>query len=184
MMRPGIRMPLDHQIYNQINEVRGNMTQLDEEILTLQRKRDNLKLRMPNIVAQCEPGMAKVDEVAERGGVVKAEEDIVAPEAVVAEAVESVVCADNTGEVSGANNKMFGAEEPSGVLEQSVATGKVKVYELEEMVASKSQKIVISEKTVIIAEQMEEVSQMAEQSASDEEAVEDIRTSVVEILEE
>ena len=43
MIRPGIRTPLDHQIYNQINELRVNMTQMDEEILTLQRKIDKFE---------------------------------------------------------------------------------------------------------------------------------------------
>lgn len=99
MMRPGIRTPLDHQIYNQINELRVNMTQMDEEILTLQGKIDDLKLRMQNVVAQCEPGLIDVNESAGSGVVVKVEEDTATTqEAVVAEYVEIVARPENTEE--------------------------------------------------------------------------------------
>lgn len=99
MMRPGIRTPLDHQIYNQINELRVNMTQMDEEILTLQGKIDNLKFRMQNVVAQCEPGLIDVNESAGSGVVVNVEEDTATTqEAVVAEYVEIVARPENTEE--------------------------------------------------------------------------------------
>ena len=99
MMRPGIRTPLDHQIYNQINELRVNMTQMDEEILTLQGKIDDLKLRMQNVVAQCEPGLIDVNESAGSGVGVKVEEDTATTqEAVVAEYVEIVARPENTEE--------------------------------------------------------------------------------------
>lgn len=90
MMHSGIRTPLDHQIYNQINELRVNMTQIDEEIFTLQRKIDNLKLRMPYVIAQCEPEITETDEAVVSDVMIKnegTEEDSVVSnnEAVVAE---------------------------------------------------------------------------------------------------
>lgn len=137
MMRPGIRTPLDHQIYNQINELRVTMTQMDEEILTLRRKIDNLKLRMPNVIAQCEPGMEEVEAAAD-----------------------------------------------SIVSEQSATTEETETHESVEMTASEPQKIVISEKTVTIAEQMAKVSQMAELPAVNVEAEVDTKASAAETPEE
>lgn len=184
MMRPGIRTPLDHQIYNQINELRVNMTQMDEEILTLQRKIDNLKLRMPNVIAQCEPGMAEVDADTDSNVVVKPEEDTVAQEAVAAEYVEIVARAEGTEEASIVKNEAVETEDQSIASEQSATTGETDSHKSHEKTASESQKIVISEKTVTIAEQMAKVSQIAEQSAANEEAELDTKASAAETPEE
>lgn len=184
MMRPGIRTPLDHQIYNQINELRVTMTQMDEEILTLQRKIDNLKLRMPNVVAQCEPGIAEVDGAADNDTVVKAEEDAVAQEAVVTEYVEIAARAEKTEDAVPANNEAVEVEGQSVVSTQSASVEETEVHEPEEKKASEPQKIVISEKTVTIAEQMAKVSQMTEQSAANEEAEVDTKASAKETPEE
>lgn len=170
-MRPGIRISLDHQIYNQINELRVTMTQMDEEILVLQRKIDNLKLRMPNVVAQCEPGMTEADEAENNDTTVKAEDDTGAQEAVVAEYVEIAARAEKAEGAAPVNNETAEIEGQSVVSAQSASAGETEVHEAEEKKASEPQKIVISEKTVTIAEQMAKVSQMAEQSAVDEEAV-------------
>ena len=70
------------------------MTQMDEEILTLQGKIDNLKLRMPNVVAQCEPGMTEADDAENSDTAVKAEVDTASQEAVVAEYVEIAACVE------------------------------------------------------------------------------------------
>lgn len=156
MMRPGTRTPLDHQIYNQINELRVTMTLMDEEILVLQRKIDNLKLRMHNVVAQCESGMPEVDGAADNGAAVKAEEAVAV------------------------NNEAVEAEDQSVVSAQSASVEETEMYESEE----KKQKIVISEKTVTISEQMTKVSQMADQSAADAEAVGDAKDPTTETLEE
>ena len=170
MMRPGIRTPLVHQIYNQINELRVTMTQMDEEILTLQGKIDNLKLRMPNVVAKCEPGMTEADDAENSDTAVKAEVDTASQEAVVAEYVEIAACAEKAEDAAPVNNAAV-EEDQSVVSAQSASAGETEVHEEEEKKASEPQKIVISEKTVTIAEQMAKVSQMAEQSDVDEEAV-------------
>ncbi len=183
LMRPGIRTPLDHQIYNQINELRVAMIQMDEEILTLQRKIDNLKLRMPNVVAQCEPGMPETDDAENNDTAVKTEDDTVAQEAVVAEYVE-IVARDEKAEDVALVNDEASEEDQTVVSAQSASEGESEVYEAEEKKASKPQKIVISEKTVTIAEQMAKVSQMAEQSAVDEEAVGDAKNPTTETPEE
>ena len=183
MMRPGIRTPLDHQIYNQINELRVTMTQMDEEILTLQRKIDNLKLRMPNVVAQCETGMVEADGVADNDAAVKAEEDMVAQGVVVAEYVEIVARAEKSEEAVAVNNELVKAEDQSVVSAQSASVEEIEVYESEKKKASEPQKIVISEKTVTIKEQMTKVSQMADQSADDVEAVGDVNDSITETPE-
>lgn len=184
MIRPGIRTPLDHQIYNQINELRVNMTQMDEEILTLQRKIDNLKLRMPNVITQCEHGLADMNESADSGVAVKAEEDTATTqETVVVECGEIVACAENMEEVA-AVNKEVAEVESQGIVSEQSAAGETEVSETEEKAFSEPQKIVISEKTVSIAEQMAKVSQVAEQSAADEEAVGDTKDSAAEIPEE
>lgn len=184
MIRPGIRTPLDYQIYNQINELRVNMTQMDEEILTLQRKIDNLKLKMPKVVAQCEPRLKDVNEFAESGVVIKMEEDTATTqEAVVAEYIEIAVRPENTEETSLVNKEVAEVVSQGIVSEQSTA-GETEVIETEEKAFSEPQKIVISEKTVSIAEQMAKVSQAAEQSAADEEAVGDTKDSAAEIPEE
>lgn len=175
MMRPGIRTPLDHQIYNQINELRVNMTQMDEEILTLQRKIDNLKLRMPNVIAQCEPGMAEVDTDTESNVVVKPEEDTAAQEAIVAEYTEITAVV---------KNEAVGTEDQGIVSEQSATIGETDSHESHEKTASEPQKIVISEKTVTIAEQMAKVSQMAEQIAVDGETEGGTKASATETPEE
>lgn len=170
MMRPGIRTPLVHQIYNQINELRVTMTQMDEEILTLQGKIDNLKLRMPNVVAKCEPGMTEADDAENSDTAVKVEVDTASQEAVVAEYVEIAACAEKAEDAAPVNNAAV-EEDQSVVSAQSASAGETEVHEEEEKKASEPQKIVISEKTVTIAEQMAKVSQMAEQSDVDEEAV-------------
>lgn len=174
MMRPGIRTPLDHQIYNQINELRVTMTQMDEEILTLQRKIDNLKFRMPNVVAQCEPVMLEVDGAADNDTVVKAEEDVVAQEAVAAEYAEIAVCAEKAEEAAMVNNEAEG----QNIISAQAASEETEVHESEEKKDSESQKIVISEKTVTITDQM------AEQSADDAEAVGDEKDPTTETPEE
>ena len=184
MMRPGIRTPLDHQIYNQINELRVTMTQMDEEILTLQRKIDNLKLRMPNVVAQCEPGMTEADDAENNDTAVKTEDDTGAQEAVVAEYVEIAARAEKDEDAAPVKNETVEAEGQSVVSDQSAPTGETEVHEAEEKKASEPQKIVISEKTVTIAEQMAKVSQMAEQSAVDEEVVGDAKDPTTETPEE
>lgn len=175
MMRPGIRTPLDHQIYNQINELRVTMTQMDEEILTLQRKVDNLKLRMPNVVAQCEPGMTEVDDVADNDTAVKAEENTSVQETVAAEYVEIAARAEKAEDAANVNKEVV-EEGQNIVSEQSAAT--------EETTVSEPQKIVISEKTVTIAEQMAKVFQMAEQTVVDGEAEGGTKASAAETPEE
>lgn len=182
LMRPGNRNPLDQQLYNQINELRVSMTQMDEEILTLQRKIDNLKLRMPNVIAQCESGMVEVDVAADNDVAMKTEEDTVAQEAVVAEYVEIAARAEEREETSVVSNEVVGVENQSVVLEQS-ATEEIEPNEIEEA-TSEPQKIVISEKTVTIAEQMVKVSQMAEQSAANEKVEGDTKSSTTETPEE
>lgn len=176
MMRPGIRTPLDHQIYNQINELRVTMTQMDEEILTLQRKIDTLKLRMPNVVAQCEPEMTEVDA--------NADEDTAVQKAVVAEYVEIAARAEKAENATPVNNEAVEAEGQNVVSAQSASVGGAEVHEPEEKKTSEPQKIVISEKTVTIAEQMAKVSQMAEKSVVNEEAAEEAMDSAVETPEE
>lgn len=183
LMRPGNRNPLDQQLYNQINELRVSMTQMDEEILTLQRKIDNLKLRMPNVIAQCESGMVEVDIAADNDAAMKTEEDIVAQEAVVAEYVEIAARAEEKEETSVVNNEEVGEGNQSVVLEQSVTAEEIETNEIEEP-TSEPQKIVISEKTVTIAEQMVKVSQMAEQSAANEKVEGDTKSSTTETPEE
>lgn len=65
-IRPGTRRLLDQEICDQINELRFQMNQTDEEIFFLQRKIDSLKLRMPNIVASCVSDKGDVEhEVAD-----------------------------------------------------------------------------------------------------------------------
>lgn len=184
MMRPGIRTPLDHQIYNRINELRVTMTQMDEEILTLQRKIDNLKLRMPNVVVQCEPGMTEVNGAADNGAAVKAEEDTVAQEAIVTEYVEIVARAEKAGEAVTVNNEAGEAEDQSVVSAQSAVVEETEVHESEEKKASEPQNIVISKKPVTIAEQMAKVSQKAEQSADDAKAVGGTKDPTTETPEE
>ena len=184
MMRPGIRTPLDYQIYNQINELRVSMTRMDEEILILRKKIANLKLRMPNVIAQCEPGMAEVDVAEDNDVVVKAEEDIAAQEAVVAEYAEIVARAEKAEEDSVVNDEVVGAEEQNVVSEQFATTEETEASVLEEKVATESQKIVISEKTVTIAEQMTKVSQITEQPAVNGETERNTKSSVAETLEE
>jgi hypothetical protein len=184
MMRPGIRTPLDHQIYNQINELRVTMTQMDEEILTLQRKIDNLKLRMPNVVAQCEPGMAEVNTASDSDVVVNAEEDIAVREAIAVEYVEIAARVEDIEEASIVNDEAVAVDGKSVVSEQSATAEETETHESGEMTASESQKIVISEKTVTIAEQMAKVSQMAEQPAVNEEAEVDTKASAKETPEE
>lgn len=181
MMRPGIRTPLDHQIYNRINELRVNMTRMDEEILTLQKKIDNLKHRMPNVIAQCELGMAKVDAETDSNVVVKPEEDTVSQEAVVAEYVEIADRAEGPVETSVVKNEVVGTEDQGITSEKPATTGETDSHE---KIESEPQKIVISEKTVTIAEQMAKVSQMAEQTAIAGEAEEGIKDSVAQTLEE
>ena len=183
MMRPGIRTPLDHQIYNQINELRVTMTQMDEEILTLQRKIDNLKLRMPNVVAQCEPGMTEADGAADNDTAVKAEETTAVQEAVAAEYVEIAAHAEKAEDAAKLNKEAV-EEGQNIVSQQSAATEEKETPELEETTVSEPQKIVISEKTVTIAEQMAKVSQMAEQSVVDEEEVGDTKNLAAETPEE
>ena len=183
MMRPGIRTPLDHQIYNQINELRVTMTQMDEEILTLQRKIDNLKLRMPNVVAQCEPGMTEADGAADNDTAVKAEETTAVQEAVAAEYVEIAAHAEKAEDAAKLNKEAV-EEGQNIVSQQSAATEEKETPELEETTVSEPQKIVISEKTVTIAEQMAKVSQMAEQSVVDEEEVGDTKNPAAETPEE
>jgi len=184
MMRPGIRTPLDHQIYNQINELRVTMTQMDEEILTLQRKIDNLKLRMPNVIAQCESEIEKVDTDTDSNFEVKPEEDTAAQEAVVAEYVEIAARAKDTEENSVEKNEAVGTEDQGIVSEQSKIIEESDLHEQHEKTVPEPQKIVISEKTVTIAEQMAKVSQMAEQTVADGEAEEGTQASVAEIPEE
>lgn len=183
MMRPGIRTPLDHQIYNQINELRVTMTQMDEEILTLQRKIDNLKLRMPNVVAQCEPGMTEADGAADNDTAVKAEETTAVQEAVAAEYVEIAARAEKAEDAAKLNKEAV-EESQNIVSQQYSATEENETPELEETTVSEPQKIVISEKTVTIAEQMAKVSQMAEQSVVDEEEVGDTKNPAAETPEE
>lgn len=115
-------------------------------ILTLQRKIDNLKLRMPNVVARCEPGMVEA-EGAEK--------------------------AEDVEDAAPVNNEAVEVENQSVISAQSASVGEAEVHEAEEKTASEPQKNVISEKTVTIDEQMAKVSQMAEQSVVGEEAVED-----------
>lgn len=184
LIRPGIRTPLDHQIYNQINELRVTMTQMDEEILTLQRKIDNLKLRMPNVIAQCEPGMEEVEVAADSDVVVKAEEDIAAQKAVAAEYVEIAARAEDAEEDSVVNNEAVAVDDQSIVSEQSATAEETETHESEEKTVSEPQKIVISEKTVTIAEQMAKVSQMAEQPVDNVEVEVDIKASAAETPEE
>lgn len=183
MMRPGIRTPLDHQIYNQIIELRANMTQMDEEILILQKKIDDLKFRIPKVVAMCKSVMTEVNETADSDSAVKTEEEIAAKETVVAECGEIVACAENMEEVAAVNKEVAEVESQGIVSEQSAAE-EIEVSETEEKASSEHQKIVISEKTVSIDEQMAKVSQVSEQSAADEEVVGDTKDSVAEIPEE
>lgn len=129
MRCPEIRSSLDYQIYNQINELRVNMTQMDEEILAIQRKIDDLKLRMPNVIAQCESGMVEINDATDRGVAVKTEEDTADQEAIVAEHVEIVVRAEEVFEVS---NEVTEAECQKVVSEQSDLNEKTEVSETEE----------------------------------------------------
>lgn len=65
LMSPGNRSLLNQQIYDQINELRIQMTQMDEEILTLRRKIENLKLGMPKAAAEYAEIASSAEKVEE-----------------------------------------------------------------------------------------------------------------------
>ena len=126
MMCPGIRTPLDHQIYNQINELRVSMTRMDEEILTLKKKIYNLKLRMPNVVAQCEPGMTEVNNTASSDTVVKVK-DTTTQETVVKGYMEIAASTETVEEDFPVNNKAVEVEDQCVVYAQFASIGEIEV---------------------------------------------------------
>jgi len=174
----------DMDIVNQLNGLRLQTLQLCEEINTIEEKISNLLTRMPNVIAQCEPGMEEADAAADSDVVVKVEEDIAAQKAVAAEYVEIAARAEDTEEDAVVNNEAVAADDQSVVSEQSATAEETETHELEEKTVSEPQKIVISEKTVTIAEQMAKVSQMAEQPAVNVEAEVDTKASAAETPEE
>lgn len=180
-MRPGNRNLLDQQLYNQINELRVKMTQMDEEILTLQSKIDNLKLRKSGVVAQCVPGEPETIESTNGGMVVNISENVASDSEIgVIESIESEECVEKSSE-----EKKEGEEE-NRILDLNQAT----VYEgtiinaNEEGLTSEPQKVVIPEKIVTIAEQMDKVSQLTEQSIVEEETTRKKETATTEMPKE
>lgn len=149
LMRPGNRSLLEQQAYNQINELRVQMTQMDEEILAIQRKIDNLKLGMPDVVAECEPDTVEaLKEETDDSAEIPTVENTAAQEAVAAEYVEIEACAEKVEETATVSDDVpIGEAKTDGSDEQGV-----------------------SENTVTIAEQMAKVAQMAEQQMSGEES--------------
>lgn len=173
LMRPGNRNLLNQQLYNQINELRVQMTQMDEEILTLQRKIENLKLRMPNIVAECESDMAEVlNEETGNSTETQIDESPVVQIAVAAEYVEMATRTEKADEVATISDEPTIGEAKEDELELKDVSEDVDmiVPELSVLQPIEPQKIVISENIVTIAEQMEKVAQMAEQQASGDES--------------
>lgn len=57
-MYPGNKSSMDSDIINQVDDLRLQRTQLDKEILTVQRKIEDLNSRMPVIIAECGPDMS------------------------------------------------------------------------------------------------------------------------------
>jgi hypothetical protein len=172
LMHSGNRSLLDQQIYNKINDLRVQMTQMDEEILTLQRKIDDLNLRMPNIIAECEPDMAEAMK-GEFGNFTACKTDE-NTEVVGKKHVEMVACNEKVEETA-----MVSDDVPSSEVEATVPELKT-ISKEDEKIDSESattqtsehQKIVIFENTVTIAEQIAKVVHMTEQQESVEKDLE------------
>lgn len=159
LMRPGNRSLLDQQIYNQINELRVQMTQMDEEILTLQRKIDNLKLRMPNVVAECEPDIVEALKVEpDNSAEMQTAENTAVQESVAAKYVEIAARAEKAEKATDSDGQGIEENADKVVAEPVVPQ------------TGETQKILISENTVTIAEQMAKVAQVAEQQIASEES--------------
>lgn len=80
-IKPGNKEAINGKIVEQINDLRVKIMQLGEEISTIQRKIESINLRMPGIIAECEPDMVEVlkkiyDNSGENDGVEEIPEDV------------------------------------------------------------------------------------------------------------